>query len=258
MTPQILVFIGIFLGVVLIGPLLKLVLLRTAHVIVTWFLDVQLERARQAAADAAADGRDPDAAMDAALTQAGLRRVHLRVVPPEGESQPARGPFAPLDDAPDVEPDGTCGTCVHFDHAAGQQVIATQPHFRAASQHIPPWRMGRKLRVAEVDVDVLDDAGQPVPMLGSNGELLYHDKAHQRIIYETRKEEIPLPHDQQASPSILRLTWAQAGACGAHQQLVFPCGQRNQNEGPHYDELLPCEDYSPSPVIYPQRLRSVR
>lgn len=40
-----------------------------------------------------------------------------------------------------VEPP-TCGSCENFDLAAGQKIQRDHPAFHAATQHIPPWRMG--------------------------------------------------------------------------------------------------------------------
>lgn len=161
-------------------------------------------------------------------------------------SQNAKSVLPVVSDAPDLshEP-GTCAACAHFDGPLGQKTIAESPAFSAAAMHVPPWRMGRAQKTEVVMVDKLDDAGQPIPVRDLSTDLPLRD-GRGELIYEQVEEEIPVPVERQAPPSILALTWDTAGACRKRQELVFPCGLRGMEEGtPGYDQLVECDDYTP-------------
>lgn len=94
---------------------------------------------------------------------------------------PPRRRALPVVQAPAVV---SCTSCGSFDLASGQRELQAHPPFWAASQSVPPWRMGRVLKK---DADGAD-----------------------------------LPFDQQGiDPALLEATWAEAGLCRTHREIRF-------------------------------------
>ena len=122
----------------------------------------------------------------------------------------------------------TCGTCKHFDLEAGQTVMQTHKAFAAATGELPPWQMAQAHRKFEPNPQYLELRSS------LNDEL---DKANQipsddheaRSLSDARlralQSEMALlnPHqvsapEEQAPTEMLRLKWADMGACEHHRE----------------------------------------
>lgn len=79
----------------------------------------------------------------------------------------------------------TCANCAHFDHELGQRELAAHPPMVGAMAHIPPWRMGRQMKV--------DAEGKHLPL-----------------------------SEQGVAKNMLLLRWEDMGACVEHTDLRAP------------------------------------
>ncbi len=77
-----------------------------------------------------------------------LRRAALVIL--DADEKPQRTPPASSASPPPVAPAApqarVCGSCAHFDLAAGQEALRAQPAMMQAAATIPPWAMGRKVK----------------------------------------------------------------------------------------------------------------
>lgn len=97
-----------------------------------------------------------------------------------------------------------CKECRFFDVEAGQKLLDNYPVFRAASQHIPPWKMMlAKNRVAEAVRE-----GE-----GALEEL--NERMHE-------EPEILASSTFNNTAEIVKLEWSQLGLCSIHQRIEFP------------------------------------
>lgn len=105
----------------------------------------------------------------------------------------------------------TCSTCKSFDLPGGQRLLTSNPAFKAAAEWVPPWRMGRALKTKPNPEYVALVAERDA----AEGEA--------RVALDKRIEaippEIPFDEDEQVEPSLLRLDWAQFGACSVHSEI---------------------------------------
>lgn len=109
-------------------------------------------------------------------------------------------------------PTRTCGSCEHFDQAGGQKIITMHPAFAEAAKIIPPWRMGRALKL------------KPNPeYLALSAEInatIDQQRAKELTKrLETLPPEIPLTPEEQVEPKVLHVEWSDFGACMHHQEL---------------------------------------
>jgi len=93
--------------------------------------------------------------------------------------------------------------------------MASQPAFMQASQHIPPWQMGRP-RIVEPnpEYDALEARMQAA---GTDGDFELQAKLHEELL-QLRPGTLLPPEDHIEAP-MLRLQWSDFGACGRHQEL---------------------------------------
>lgn len=105
-----------------------------------------------------------------------------------------------------------CGSCRFFDLEAGQKLMGMNPAFRTAAGLIPPWRMGRALK--------LKPNPEHLELLNLISEAESEDRKRElRAKLDATPAEIPLPPEEQVQPELLDLEWDQFGACKKHQEL---------------------------------------
>jgi hypothetical protein len=124
--------------------------------------------------------------------------------------------YSTLDDAePVLQSSKTCAGCAHFDLRGGQKVMAMNPAFRAASEVIPPWRMGRALKT-KPNPEYLALQGEIIAAIAAG------DEAKQRglaLTLETLPPEVPIDVEEQIEAPLLSLEWSDFGACRKHKEL---------------------------------------
>lgn len=105
-----------------------------------------------------------------------------------------------------------CSSCRFWDLEAGQKLMALNPAFMAASNLIPPWRMGRALK--------LKPNPEHLELLNLISEAPDEDRKRElRAKLDAIPAEIPLSPEEQVQPELLDLEWSQFGACKKHQEL---------------------------------------
>lgn len=106
---------------------------------------------------------------------------------------------------------GTCGECKSFDLAGGQKILSSNPAFRAAAEWVPPWRMGRALKM------------KPNPEYAALEAERDAAEGEARALLDKRLEvtprEVAFDEEEQVEPELLHLDWAQFGACKTHSEI---------------------------------------
>jgi hypothetical protein len=123
----------------------------------------------------------------------------------------------------------SCEGCRFFSLEGGQTVMASQPAFAQAAQHIPPWQMGRP-RLVEPNPEY-DDLEARMQAAGTKGDYELQSKLHEELM--TMRPGTLLPPEEHIEEPMLRLQWSDFGACGRHQEL------RSKTDR--------CEDYEEKP-----------
>ncbi len=109
----------------------------------------------------------------------------------------------------------TCEGCRFFSLKGGQTLMRSHPAFASAAEIIPPWQMSQPRKVEpNPEYDKLEEE---MNAAGMNGEHELQRRLHDELL--TMNPGELLPPESYTEESMLKLQWADFGACGQHQEL---------------------------------------
>lgn len=108
-----------------------------------------------------------------------------------------------------------CQDCRHFDIDAGQLIIAQNPNFKAATQHLLPWQMGQK-REVEFSEDYLALERELEEAIAARDYKRQSELTNEMMTMDPGRLKDP---EEYVEPRMLRLKWEDFGACAHHEEI---------------------------------------